>query len=857
MFLLQPEEGLSFESRVARADYDKLCPNACITVDYLYWLDQIQPSERYLVGDKAFYLSQLAQQDSPVVPGFVVAAPALREFLENYDWREPLFAELLNSSLHLNVDDARQLQEIAQHIRQEIVAAEFPREWIGQLGSAGEMLRASVLIFRPSITLPSSAASYLEMSGLLECHVCLCDPEEIALAVLQTWAELFRARSLLYWQRCGVQLQQLNMGVLVQPVWEAIAAGKLIAKPTEFEIHSTWGLGMSLELGQVIPDLHRIDARTKELLHQQLGHKYLAYDFAFNDRQSEMVYPEMSLLSTYSCLQPYAVPEDRQQQFALDPSNLVRLIERADKVRGNYPTPFVLEWIVTARTEGWESQLYFRGADFGVSQIPMLAPGDRAPVAETSSPVEKTDAENMDEKIVGIGAGGGQAIAPAYVMGSKDTPPDAVPPGQILIAEAIAPGWLGVVRHAAGLVTERGGITSHAAILAREFGIPAAIAVPGITQRITTGDLVFLDGDTGEISLVTEDDSLEVKTDPKRRLSEAAQNIKLQPTPAPIDSQVKDLSSPPPLFEYPIATQLFVNLSHPSALDRIGALPLDGVGLLRSEMMALETFHSLPPSQWVHSDKTPAFIEKIATHLTQIAQLFFPRPVFYRSLDLRGAGEIAEESESTSASSRREQPLGLHGAFSYLLDPALFDLELAILARVQQAGYPNIRLVLPFVRTVEEFSFCRRRVERAGLTQVNEFELWMMAEVPSAVFLLPEYVKAGVQGISIGCNDLTQLLLAADRENQQMSAAFPAAHPAVMRAMRQLILAAKAAAIPCAVCMGASAASLEMVNDLVEWGITAISVESSAIEPTYRAIARAEKRLLLDAARQQRDNLNP
>jgi pyruvate,water dikinase len=159
--------------------------------------------------------------------------------------------------------------------------------------------------------------------------------------------------------------------------------------------------------------------------------------------------------------------------------------------------------------------------------------------------------------------------------------------------------------------------------------------------------------------------------------------------------------------------------------------------------------------------------------------------------------------------------------------------------------------MLPFVRTVEEFTFCRRRVEQAGLTDNPHFQLWIMAEVPSVLFLLPDYVKAGVQGISIGSNDLTQLLLAVDRDQEQLGPKLDGRHPVVKRALEQLIQGAKTAGIPCSICGQAPVQYPELIDLLVRWGITSISVDVNDVEHTYTAIARAEQRLILEAARRK------
>ena len=175
--------------------------------------------------------------------------------------------------------------------------------------------------------------------------------------------------------------------------------------------------------------------------------------------------------------------------------------------------------------------------------------------------------------------------------------------------------------------------------------------------------------------------------------------------------------------------------------------------------------------------------------------------------------------------------------------------ELCVLQKVCESGHTNVNLILPFVRSVDEFIYCRQRLETIWKNRPAQFQLWIMAEVPSVLFLLPDYVKAGVQGISIGTNDLTQFLLGIHRNSPQVASGFNGRDRAVMRAIEQLILGARAAGIPCSICGDATALYPEIVESLVRWGISSISVNVDAVEQTCRAIARAEQRLLMQAAR--------
>jgi pyruvate,water dikinase len=184
---------------------------------------------------------------------------------------------------------------------------------------------------------------------------------------------------------------------------------------------------------------------------------------------------------------------------------------------------------------------------------------------------------------------------------------------------------------------------------------------------------------------------------------------------------------------------------------------------------------------------------------------------------------------------------------SYLLEANLFDVELAAIAHLRNAGYTNLQLLLPFVRSVEEFAFCRQRAVQAGLIPSEQFQIWIMAEVPSVLFLMPEYVQAGVQGISIGSNDLTQLVLGVDREQPQTQ--LNECHPALRRALKQLVQAAREANIPVSICGQAPVSYPQLIEDFVRWGITSISVEPDAVAQTYQRIARAEQQLLLETSR--------
>jgi pyruvate, water dikinase len=815
-------------------------------VKNLYWLDKIQPSDRDAVGEKAFYLSYLLQKNHPVVPGFVVPAKIFWQFLESIDWLEPLFADWPHSSLHLNVDEPRQLQSIARSIRHQILATKLPDALLSTLNSAVSQLNSSsninsqALIFRPSLTSwnPKTA-------GILESHAVSAEPEAIEAGLKRAWAELFRARSLFYWQRCGLKVQQINPAVLVQPIASAIASGEVkTSAGAAWEIQATCGLGISLARGENIPDYYQVQPETGTVKLQQLGYKTLAYNLKIGEESplkkiqlgnwDALPIPDSPFLIpdfTDSYVEILALGETAQNEYVLEKSQLQEIIELTKKAIAEFDSDLILKWTLEQTANSNEPQFYF-------TQV-RLVKGGKVPLIR-----EKSIAKPRTSAILrGLAAASGKAEAIAQVMTNFHPENAEFLAGGILVARTIDPNWLPWLKVAAGVVAEQGGMTAHGAILARELGIPAVVGVVGATRAIETGDWVLVDGDSGEVFATAEPEAID-KPD-SNQLRDTATNADIYSTAAKMSIanyqlSSSDRSSNQPsksqraqaaesVWGAPTATQLLVNISQTSSIDRLKNLPIDGIGLLRSELMALEALDCQNPKVWLQEGRRSEFVDRMADCLSLFAAAVSPQPIFYRSLDLRESGT--------------------HGSFSYTFEPELFDWELCVLKKVCESGYKNVNLILPFVRSVDEFVYCRQRLETIWENRPSQFQLWIMAEVPSVLFLLPDYVKAGVQGISIGTNDLTQFLLGIHRNSEQVASGFNGRDRAVMRAIEQLIRQAQAAGIPCSICGDATALYPETIESLVRWGISSISVNVDAVEQTGRAIARAEQRLLLEAAR--------
>ncbi len=761
-------------------------------VDRFLWLDQIQAIAEPWVGSEIVALSQLAQAGLPVEPGFVISAQVLTEQLTAIS--EPLFANFPHSDL----EQPQQLQAIARSLQQAIQAAPLSPDWLTQIAAAIASLNTEVLSLRPFLWI--AEADCLTERSLLQPQFCWCQLESIQPALKQLWADLYQAKNLLFWQHTGVSLSQVRLAILVKPVQSAQAAGFVRPDFAGWQIESSYGLGDVIVLGEVIPDRYQLDRSALAVQQQTLGQKTYTY------APTEPSQGEACITGL-----PHAVSD----QFALSEVQLQQLIGLIPKVQAQLGDGYGWSWAWQENQSGDVPQLELRILQVTQTEIP---------AAIAQRPALELPKSHLLKIGQGIAAASGQAIAETVILRDSTQFLETPPTGKILVVSSFQPEWLPWLKQSVGIICETGGMTSHGAIMARELGIPAVVGMDKATTQIASGKLILLDGEQGQVYEFSGDR-------PPTPI--------LTPRPLAVPSEFALLGGE-------LATQLLVNLSQTYALAYAQTLPVSGVGLLRSEVLLPEVLQYHHPELWLQQGRQAEIVAGLAAQIQEFAAAFHPRPVFYRALDLRsheGRGLLGgQQFEPTEGN----PTLGRRGVSRYMANPELFDLQLAALRQVHQAGYPHLHLLLPFVRSVEEFEACQQRVVRAGLFKSNpQMQLWLMAEVPSVLFLLPSYVRAGVQGISIGSNDLTQLLLGVDREQGYLTEQLDERHPAVKAAIAQLIKTAQELGIPCTICGEAPVRHPELVPWLVDLGITGISVAPESVLATQRAIAQAEQRHLI------------
>ena len=758
----------------------------------LLWFTEIDSGDLPLAGGKGANLGEMTRRGAPVPPGFVVSVVSYEKFLAD-NGLDVRLAEILAG---IDVYRTAGLVEVARAAQQAILSAPMPADLSVEIAEAYRELGEGLVAVRSSATaedLPDASfagqqRTYLNVQGI----------DQVLETLKGCWASLFEARAIFY--RAEQNFNQLGVGIAVpvqRMVQSEISGVMFTAEPnrsdrTKVFIEAVYGLGESVVSGAVTPDSYLIQKDGLEILEKRLV------------PQSRMLTRNPGSVGSEDLNHEVDVPAEQSRAYKITDSQIAEIAQYGITLEEAYSHPQDIEWAIEDDT-------------FYITQT--------RPITTLSS-VGESEGLNVDESVYpmllqGTPASPGSATGTVIVLPKIDESSldqlDRVKDGDILVTEMTTPDYVPAMKRAKAIITDHGGRTAHAAIISRELSIPCTVGTGEATTTLTDGQIVTVDGSTGRVYAgAAPGAGAAINAD------DAAANLKTK-------------------------TNVYVNLAEPDLADVIAARNVDGVGLLRAEFIVARIGEH--PRLMIEEGRGEEYTQKVYDGLIKFAAAFDPRPVIYRTTDFK-TNEYRNLRGGDRYEPVEENPMiGYRGAGRYVKEPDIFALEIEAVCRVR-ALHPNLHVMIPFVRTVNELVHTKSLLEQYGLRRGdNGFKLWMMAEVPSNVILLEEFIKVGIDGVSIGSNDLTQLVLGVDRDNAILADDFDERNEAVMRALETIVTTSTRLGITCGICGQAPSFFPELTAKLVEWGITSVSVSPDVINHTRRIVHEVESAQAADAAK--------
>jgi len=759
---------------------------------YILWFKEVGKEDVSLVGGKGANLGEMVGIGLPVPNGFIVTSKAYYDFIDKNNLRTKI--KLLLGKTNKN--NPQSYLETSQQIKKLIISGETPKEIALEIIKAylklGGLFGDVLVAVRSSATaedLPTASfagqqVTFLNVKG----------ETEVVEKVKECWASLFEARAIFYREEHNFDHFRVGIAVPVQKMVQSDTSGVMFtcdpvtSQKGRIVIEAIYGLGEMIVQGTVTPDFYEVDKDSLKILKKIISKQ------------------PIQLIKVGSSNKKSSVPASKQAKQKITDKQIIELAKLGIKLHNHYYYPQDIEWSIE------------KNKIFILQTRPV-----------TTVQKEQKDDQKAEEKIKmlgeiileGQGASPGIATGQVKIINSvKEI--GKVKKGDILVTQMTTPDFVPVMKKAVGIVTDKGGQTSHAAIVSRELGIPCVVGTKEGTKILKKYNYVTIDGLNGRIYK----GSLETS-------KKTIQELELQKAGLAFEQRKGPIRT---------ATKIYVNLADPALAEEISKKNVDGVGLLRAEFMIAQL--GKHPKKFIQEKKEKDFIDELSNGIAQFCQAFSPRPVVYRATDfktneyrnLRGGAEFEPKEPNPM--------LGFRGAKRYITQSDVFEMELTAIKKVRnKMGWKNLWLMIPFVRTPQELIEVKKIIVSCGLSRSPSFQIWMMAEIPSNVILLEDFLKVGIDGISIGSNDLTMLILGVDRDNSEVAPVFDERNPAVLWAIEKLIKTCLKNKITCSLCGQAPSEYPDFVEKLVEWGITSISVNPDAIDKTREIVYETERKI--------------
>lgn len=777
--------------------------------NYIKWFDEIGKEDVGIVGGKGANLGELTSFGLPVPPGFCVTASGYTKFIK-YAELDEVVKFLMEA---VDVEDVDELTNASKEIQKKIKEKEFDPELKEEILSAYREFSENIGVKDPEVAVRSSATAEdlpdASFAGQQDTYLHISGEEELLNHIRDCFASLWTSRAIYYREKQNYDHFDVALSVVIQKMVNSEKSGVMFtANPInnskdEMMINASYGLGEAVVSGIVTPDEYIIDKKTKKVIEKNIAEK------------EYMVIKNENGVGTRVVNVKDILGKDAVKAEALSPKELDTLVERGLKVEKLYGSVQDTEWGFDRDTK----EFYF------LQSRPITTLGDK---------------EEKEEKLITLvkGLPASPGIGRGKVKLIKDISEiNLVEEGDVLVTAMTNPDMVPAMRKCAGVVTDEGGRTCHAAIVSRELQIPCIVGAKTATKTLKTGDTVTVDAVRG---IVYEGEVLKEKEEKK---SPDSPNV----------SSIANLDELRNLFAPTTATKIYMNLGEPELIEKYKNLPMDGIGLMRTEFIFTNMIGA-HPMYLVKTGQGDLMIDKLAEGISKVAQAIYPKNLVVRTSDFRTnefrglkGGDEVEPIEANPM-------IGWRGVSRYI-SPEYeegFRLECRAIKKVREEyGLTNVIVMLPFVRTPEELKVVKGIMAEEGLVQSKNFKIWIMAEVPAVVLQAEEFAEL-VDGFSIGSNDLTQLVMGADRDSGVLNnmGYFDERNDAVKIALKTIIDAANKKGITCSICGQGPSQYPELAEFLVECGITSMSVNPDTVEYTRRLVASVEQKIILKKLRQ-------
>ncbi|MDP4011411.1 MAG: phosphoenolpyruvate synthase, partial [Candidatus Roizmanbacteria bacterium] len=774
-----------------------------MTKKQIVWFEEVSKEDVGLVGGKGANLGEMTNADFPIPYGFIVTSHAYFQFIKESN----LLDRLKQTLSIINYDNPTEIEQASEHIQDIIIKAPMPKklaheivEYYEELNTKeNEYIEKRFSIFHhtfnklknlydaPTVAVRSSATAEdlpdASFAGQQETYLNVKGDTYLLKKVKECWASLFTARAIYYRQNKGFDHFKVGLAAVVQRMVQSDKSGIAFSidpvtnDKKKIVIEAVYGLGEYIVQGKVTPDHYEVDKSSIVIVKKQTAYQDVKFV------RSGLGNKEVKLNKKEGSVQK--LTENQIREVAL----LVKDIEN------HYYFPQDIEWAIE------------KGRLFVVQSRPITT------VDTVINQDDRMAGKGHDVIVTGAPASPGIGVGHATIITSPKEI-SKIKHGDVLIAPQTNPDYVPAMKKASAIVTEKGGRTSHAAIVSRELGIPAVVGAEDATKKIKEDMVVSVNGTTGDVfqgSIISKSQISDIKSEKAKEDKQKISTI----------------------------TKIYANLAEPEIADQTAKLDVDGIGLLRAEFMIAEI--GTHPREFIKQKQEKLFVNKLTRDIEKFVKSFSPRPVVYRATDFK-TNEYRNLKGGKLYEPEEENPMiGFRGASRYIADPQVFSMELDAIQNIWDKGYTNLHLMIPFVRVPWEMVRIRDIVRDHGLLNNKGFKLWMMVEVPAAAIMLEEFIDLGIDGVSIGTNDLTMMLLGVDRDNSEVANIYDERHPAVISVLEHIVDTCTRRGITCSICGQAASDYPEIIEALVRKGITSVSVNPDAVHRTRVLIHDIEK----------------